>query len=480
MGLGIRLYDITDPPLDFHPTRQLRSALIARGMYYQNLEGEPEWKREQAMQAWQRESIIEPPVMERLSAWLYGVFGGMYLWIPRSLSSLFWVSAAVAIFLLGSELSRRDGGLAAAFYFLFLPYGIYASRTFQPDPLMIALIAWALWAFLHWYRVRTMRMALYAGLLSGLAIFVKSVAVFFIGGAFAGLILLGVGALNALRERQIWVMAGLAATPATAFTIYGLWVAGFLQRQFNYRFFPQLWRDQVFYIRWQEMATNIAGFAILLAALTGILLVRDKGKRGFLLGLWVGYGLYSFVFPYHTITHDYYQLPLILIVSVSSTVVFAELLGSIAAAQKGTWVQMSVVLLLFAAAAFKVWDVRVNLARDNYRGELDFWEQVGQNVEPGASVLSMSQEYGYPLAYYGWRTSDVWLNSQDIELRVLAGKSREEIVEKQYDALTEHDYFVITKMSKLNGDPSLKEMLYNQYSVVAEGRNFVIFDLSKK
>jgi hypothetical protein len=23
IGLGIRLYDLTDPPLDFHPTRQL-------------------------------------------------------------------------------------------------------------------------------------------------------------------------------------------------------------------------------------------------------------------------------------------------------------------------------------------------------------------------------------------------------------------------------------------------------------------------
>ena len=37
-GLGIRLYDLTDLPLDFHPTRQLGSAVIARGMYYQDLD----------------------------------------------------------------------------------------------------------------------------------------------------------------------------------------------------------------------------------------------------------------------------------------------------------------------------------------------------------------------------------------------------------------------------------------------------------
>ena len=33
-GLALRLFDLTDQPLDFHPTRQLRSAIIERGMYY--------------------------------------------------------------------------------------------------------------------------------------------------------------------------------------------------------------------------------------------------------------------------------------------------------------------------------------------------------------------------------------------------------------------------------------------------------------
>ncbi|HZW03329.1 MAG TPA: hypothetical protein VFF68_05355, partial [Anaerolineaceae bacterium] len=33
-GLGLRLLDFTDPPLDVHAWRQLRSASIARGMYY--------------------------------------------------------------------------------------------------------------------------------------------------------------------------------------------------------------------------------------------------------------------------------------------------------------------------------------------------------------------------------------------------------------------------------------------------------------
>ena len=33
-ALAIRLYDLTDLPLDFHPTRQLVSFIKARGFYY--------------------------------------------------------------------------------------------------------------------------------------------------------------------------------------------------------------------------------------------------------------------------------------------------------------------------------------------------------------------------------------------------------------------------------------------------------------
>ena len=41
LGLAVRLFDVTDLPLDFHPTRQLLSALKARGMYDQTAPGIP-------------------------------------------------------------------------------------------------------------------------------------------------------------------------------------------------------------------------------------------------------------------------------------------------------------------------------------------------------------------------------------------------------------------------------------------------------
>src|SRR5689334_25127676 len=82
LGLAIRLYDLTDLPLDFHPTRQLLSALKARGMYYQNLGNITEEQRDFAVQQWRIRAAIEPEVMEQIVAFTYR-FTGEHLWIAR-------------------------------------------------------------------------------------------------------------------------------------------------------------------------------------------------------------------------------------------------------------------------------------------------------------------------------------------------------------------------------------------------------------
>jgi len=479
LGLGIRFYDLTDPPFDFQATRQLRSAIIARGMYYADLDEAPEWQRERALAVMEAEALIEPPILERLSVWGYHLTGGEHLWIPRLLSALFWVSAGIAVLLLGRELGTFDGGVIALFYLLFLPYSIYASRAFQPDPLMVASIAWAVWASARWYRLRTMNSALLAGLLAGLSLYIKTVAVFFVGSALVGLVLFGLGLRKALRDRQVWTLGTLAVLPMIAFYIHGMWIDGYLQQQFAYRFFPDLLRDPAFYIRWQEMATNICGFGTLLAALVGLLLLKDKGKRGLLAGMWLGYAAYSMTFAYHTLTHDYYQLPLIFIIAASLTVLASEILGRIAEVERGIWVRIVVMIVLLVGASFKAWDVRVNLARDDYRGDAAFWQELGEWISPDSDVLSMSQAYGQALYFFGWVPNDPWLSQGDINMRVLAGTPEEKVVQAQYDMIPKYDYFVITKVGEFHADARLSELMYNNYTVVVENDSYIIFDLRK-
>ena len=207
LGLWIRLYDLTDPPLDFHSTRQLRSAIIARSLYYRSLP-EPEDSAEQrirnrAIRQYTPGALIEPLVLESIVANTYRVIGSDPVWVARIYSSLFWIIGGIALYFLTSAMTSPDGGVLAVAYFLFLPFGIIASRSFQPDPLMVMFILLALWGLYYWYRKPSWKSAILAGVLAGMALFIKAVALFPISIAFVAFILVTKGIRKALSDPQI-------------------------------------------------------------------------------------------------------------------------------------------------------------------------------------------------------------------------------------------------------------------------------------
>ena len=103
-ALAIRLYDLTDLPLDFHPTRQLVSVIKARGLYYETQpDGISTWQLETGIRQAARKADIEPVVFERLVAFTYR-FTGEKIWIARIYASLFWLIGGVFLFMLVRDL----------------------------------------------------------------------------------------------------------------------------------------------------------------------------------------------------------------------------------------------------------------------------------------------------------------------------------------------------------------------------------------
>jgi len=498
LALGIRLYDLTDPPFDFHPTRQFRSVIIARGMYYQTLTDISDAQRSTAVKQWKKEAIIEPPVFERLVAMTYPLIGGEYIWVARVYSSLFWVSAGLALLLIGRETGFQGGGVLAAMYFLFQQYGMIASRSFQPDPLMVALMAWGAWAVIRWYQIarspsagegKKIGWAALAGLLIGVAIYVKSVAGIMLGPALVGMAVANIEFRDgrglfrhlaaAVRNAQLWALGGLAVLPTVLYYIYGLFIKGFLRQQLNFRFFPEMWRDPAFYIRWTEMATGIAGFTLLIAALVGTFLWRDRTFRGLGVGLWVGYALYSLTFPYHTTTHDYYQLPLILIVGLGLIPMAGILLEQLAKQDNRFWGQGVLVGAVIYTVLFYVWDTRVILVRQDDRGAEERWGRFAEIIPPGKKVVAITQTYGYPLAYYGSVNVDLWLSTSDADLRELAGISENKIDEKQAAKLENNDLFLVTNFNEFDRQADWQAYITTHFAVFDEGDGYIIFDLNQ-
>ena len=237
LGFAIRMVDLTDPPLDFHPTRQLRSAIIARSMYYRSLPEEESWQQQAAIGQYTGEGIIEPLVMETIVANTYKVIGSEAVWVARIYSSLFWIVGGIGLYFLTSAMTSPDGGVLATAYYLFVPFGIIASRSFQPDPLMVMLIILALWALYFWYRNPSWKTAALAGVLAGMALFVKAVALFPILFAMAAFILFAKGIRKAIKDPQIWLIAGLSLLPLILYMLYGIFF-GSMESQFLGRFFP--------------------------------------------------------------------------------------------------------------------------------------------------------------------------------------------------------------------------------------------------
>ncbi len=478
LGLAVRLYDLDDPPLDFHPTRQLHSALIARGMYYQSLVDAPEWQRERAFNQWQAEGLIEPQIMERLTAITYGAIGSESLWAARLWAILFWMAGGVFLGLLAVKISGLAGAAFALAYYLLWPYAAIASRAFQPEPLKVAMILAGLWAASQWIEKRAWKWAAAAGILCGLGIYVKATAVFFIAPALAGLILSAMPFSKAVRDKQVWTVFALSVIPYIAYHIFGVYYLGTLGEQFGLRFFPNLWIDPAFYVRWLGELNRVAGLEIFLAAAVGLLLFAPRPYNGMLAGLLAGYLLYGFTFAYHISTHDYYHLPLFVMVPLGLALLAQGLLAGLR--ERG---RSSTQLVLCAALVFfmliKAWDVRVTLKRVDYRSEPRFWEKLGEELGPDKQVTGLLADYGYRLAYWGWMNVSPWMGTADIGLRELAGEAVD-YQEALDDTLASNDFFIVTHMDEFARQEGLEGYLRSRFTVLRENNEVIIFNLSEE
>jgi hypothetical protein len=474
-GLGLRLINLTNPPLDIHPTRQLHSALMARGLYYQHVTDAPQWQIDTAIQQGKREPVIEPPIMETVTALFYGVSGGENVWFARILSSLFWVAAGLAFYSLTSAMTNPDGGMAALAVYLFLPYGVLASRTFQPDPLMVSLIVTAWWGFYRWQQKPTWKWSVIAGLLAGLAIFVKNVSVFFLAVPFL-VVLLKDKPVVILRNKQNWVFGALAVIPVIAYTVYGTYIAKFLTQQFNFRFFPELWITPANYSRWFSMVIQTLGLPALLISLVGVFLIQGNINRRLVLGCWLGYIIYGYSFAYHIGTHDYYQLPFIPVAILSIAPVGAVLIE--AWLKNFTWKHnqavMGVLMALMVGAAF--WSNRLTITSTDFRAEVTFWQQMGNRLRD-TTVLGLTEDYGYRMEFYGWDNIENWSSSGDLALREMAGKPKDALA-MLTQALEGKHYFLVTWMDDFNRQTEVKNYLYAHYPY-EQGDRYILFDISQ-
>jgi hypothetical protein len=490
-ALAIRLYDLTDLPLDFHPTRQLVSIIKARGLYYQTQPaGIPPEQLKAAIRFGKLKADVEPVVFEHLVAFTYR-FTGEQLWVPRVYASLFWLIGGIFLFLLAREFVSFEGAFVSTTYYLIFPYAIIGSRSFQPDPIMIMLILGFWWMFARYMRfvsgsryasrldpplsAKTWLYAILAALLGGFAIFIKFTAAFFVIGGALGLALSCFRLRDLLRNVQIWVLALIGALPASIYLAYGLFRSD-LASQFKGRFVPALLLNPFNYLQWEVKASMAAGGFFIMLGLLGLFLIKDRRMRIFLYGVWGAYLLYGLFFDYHIATHDYYHLPFIPIVGLSLAPLGEWLFVHLTEATAGRWARSAVSLILIYGLFAVLWDVRNQMKAVDYRPEAAMWAEIGGKFGEEARVIALTQDYGSRLEYWGWRRFPTWPYLGDagyVNLR--AGLiSFDDLFKKN---TSKRDYFLVTDLEEFNRQSQLKERLLRSYPVYAEGNGYLIFDL---
>ena len=321
LALVVRWNHISAPPLDFHPDRQFHSFTIARAYYVRGSHSMPVWERRVASANLHDDPPIELPFTELTAAVAYRLAGGEHLWIPRLLSSLFWITGGLFLYLIATSFASRWAALIGVAIYLFLPFPLVASTSFQPDPLMVMLFLAATFAAVRHHEEPTRRRLVAAVALAGLAVLVKPIiAAFFLFPLFAALAIVRDGVRRALKKPSFYVIPAVSFLPAAVLYVYSAITKQFLTGNVEGKVNPRLWGDSFYWRGWLnniELVLRPPHFGerlsllVLGGAVLSIPLARTRTQKASLLALWVGYGLFGVVYTNHISSHDYYSLPLV-------------------------------------------------------------------------------------------------------------------------------------------------------------------------
>ncbi len=525
LGVGLRFYDLTDQPIDFHPTRQLRGAIVARGMYYEMLPSADQATRQQAMAFRSSTGQYEPSILEFAVALTYLVVGKEIFWVARIYNTLLWMAGGLALFALSrcmahnaliANLQQNGPGqaqdasqpqpgtanpdriswvaaLTALAYYLFLPFSVQASRSFQPDPGMAVWITISAYAFYRWSEAQSWKWAFFSGLLAGLAVLTKAVAIYPVAAALLAIVLFTclpvhqpgsntslstirnapLVILKALRSPQIWCMAIWMIAPTAIY---------YLSRQDRASEYFTNWTlalshlllEPLFYLGWLKLVQELVTPLALILALSGLVMARQR-NLALLLGLWSGYVAYGLFLPYQMDSHSYYHLQLVPVVALSmipAITRIAHWLGR----QTKIW-QSAAAGLALAILVYSSWQALVPLYSADYRNEPAYWQQIASYLPADGKIVALTQDYGYRLMYYGWRKVILWPNRGEIRLNILRGSQKdfEDFFAKR---TADKAYFVITAFRQFDDQPELQRVLNERYPILAQGQGYLIYDLA--
>jgi 4-amino-4-deoxy-L-arabinose transferase-like glycosyltransferase len=501
LALAVRWNHVRATPFDFAESRQLHYATLARGYYVLHLSAAPEWQR-QVMRARLREAVpIELPLLPYVTAIIFRLVGGEHLWIPRLLSALFWILGGLFLYFIARRFTHAWAALFGVGIYLFLPFPLVASTSFQPDPLMVMLIVASILAIIRYYERPTRERLVGALSVSAAAVFIKpGIAAFFVLPIFAALAIARSGVRRAFASPRFYVVPVLSFLPAVGLYVYGAIGGPFLQGKIHESVNPHLLRESVFWHGWLDMIRAVlrppflggrAALLLLVVAACGVLLARTRAQRAVLIALWSGYVLFGLTIDNYVSTHDYYSLPLVPIVALSLAVVAGALGDRFRGPLRRRSVQVAAAALAVVAVGGGLAAKGANLSLPPVNSaanrRIPEYEYIGRllNHTPRALLLGSAGVW-----QYGWIAGRYWPGQSDLSWERVQDRLPAMNADERFRTTDERYWpavgamhprptaFVVTEPMELALQPDL-DVLLSDFRVIAAGPDFMVFDLTR-
>jgi hypothetical protein len=491
LASSVRLSGLSDTFVSFHSTRQYHCALIARAFYYEITLPTNEPRRLVAERARAQQGRLEPPITESLVTFGYWLTRGEHIAIARVLGASFWIVGGGLLYSLAAQLFTPVAALWAAAYYLFLPFGIIASQSFQPEALMMMLMIGS-WRALLAYYTRPSRQAFWtAAAIAGLALLAKPVTGFSIAAVVLSWMWRGRSLSETLKRRDTWLLPLLLLLPSILYYLPDILQGGRLSGQADLSFQPEFLKTRDFWLNWRKLLLRVNyGYLPLVAAGLGVCFARRGRARRTLLALWLSYLAYGATFTYHISSHDYYQLPCIPIIALSLAAL-AERLRWLSRDRPAHRIQSALgELMRVALTAANVWlafatleaiesDAYPRTHRDTTERADTRYQDIGRNVQHSLhAVFLTSDSYGGPLMFYGEIAGWYWPTQRDIHNAAKRGKPPFDPAKRLVDLRAQGaEFFVSSPPSELPKQRKLYKLLSQAYPLRTQTADYMIFDL---
>jgi len=486
LGLSLRIWHLDIPLLEFVPSRQIQTAEITANLSKNNFNVFlPE------VNYYGRDNdkyfLIEFPAYNLVVSGLDQITGIKEI-NGRIVSVVFYFIASLLLYALVRDLIDRKTALASLFFFSISPLNVLTSRSFLPEEMMIASCLAALYLLYIWSKNKKPYLFTISLLFFSLALILKITSFLFLLLPIVYLIHRG-SKTNWIKKTLVYIFVSIV--PSILWIYHAAKISKNLTTEsasifdisnwFGINiFFDPKYYSNIFGIEYNLVLLPLGIFLFLIGIVS---VLNFKRNKSFLVLWFVSTILYFLVFNKHTMTHEYYHLPILLIGSIFVGVGIVKVVENLKVGAFFKVIVASAICLLLLVSSYLSLSQKAYRPIERFRSVVSLGRTVESITGENDLIIGL-MDSGPAVVHYANRKG--WGLETDVE-KAIEHRQFFEIGSKYVDPKDRVNelrkkgavVLAVGYKKQLDDNLSFKNYLYENFVVLEENEDTVIFDLKK-